>query len=281
MNSPHKSTTSENPSAVMRSAPPSAALALCMLSAIPTCCWCGLRLRFPPSSFVSSFAMLPHNSRACSRWMPTRSGLSPQTRSPHRFNPAAKSKPLTSNVPSPLPDLFDSINCGNRSWLNPNARAGRLNSPSSALVETAPSFTTMASTVCLSPVRRGSRRGETRLPVQCRPEGLRRRSDNGSRPVPSPAGVLRLRRESSHTPKPSRVGFRAEVPRKINRDFRAVLFRALLFDFHSTGYTLLLTQTSIPIPVSLLFFVEGCSRGENVEPNYRDINEANYRGALQ
>jgi hypothetical protein len=59
-----------------------------------------------------------------------------------------------------------------------------------------------------------------------------------------------------------------------------VLSRALLFGFRSAGYTLLPIQTCIPIPVSLLFFLEGCPEGENLEPNYRDTNQANYRGAL-
>ena len=147
------SITFENRSAGMRSAALSAVPALFTPLVIPICCWSGLRLRFPPSSFVSSFATLPHNSPVCSRSMPKRYGLNPPTRNRRLFKLAAKSKPPTSNVQWPLPALFDSINCANRSWINPNAHGGPLNSPSSALAERVPSSIKTASTVCLSPVR--------------------------------------------------------------------------------------------------------------------------------
>jgi hypothetical protein len=65
-----------------------------------------------------------------------------------------------------------------------------------------------------------------------------------------------------------------------NRDFRAVPFRALILD-SSPGYTVLPTQTHIPIP----FFFEasrgGLPKGENLGRNYCDTIEANYRAALQ
>ena len=165
------SITFENPSAVTRSAVPSAAPALFTPSAIPICCWSGLRLRCPLSSCVSSSAMLRHNLRNCSRWMPTRCGLNRPTPSRRHSSLAAKSKPPTSNAPSPLPAPSDSINSGNTSWTNPIAPAAPLSWPSNAPVAKALSCTRTINTVCLSPVLRGSRRGETGLPVQCRPEG--------------------------------------------------------------------------------------------------------------
>jgi hypothetical protein len=165
MNSIHKSTMFENPSAATRSAAPSVAPALCMPSAIRICCWYGLRRRFPPSNSDSSSDMLPRKNPGCSHSTPTRSGLKHPRRNPRLFCHAAKSKSPMFIALFNLPVPPDSTNSAIRSCLNRNVRAVPLNSPSSVPVVRAPSFTKTASTVCLLPVPRGSRRGETCLPV--------------------------------------------------------------------------------------------------------------------
>jgi len=196
MNWSHKFTTFENRSAVMKSAAPSGAPAPCMPSVIPISWWSGLRRRFQPSNSDSSSATLPHSNRACSRSMPARSGLKLPPPNPRPLMADAKSKSPMSNVLFKLPAPPTSINCATRSCLNRNARAAPLNSPFDARVRRDRSFRTTANTACPCnfQVRCGSRRSETCLPVQCRPEGWGDDPNTADPSSPTPRRNPKLRR---------------------------------------------------------------------------------------
>ena len=196
MSSTHKSITPANPLAGMKLAAPSAAPALCTLLAIPTCFWPGHRSSSPRSNSASSSATPPLHNPVCCHSIPTRYGLTPPPRPllpPLRR--AARSNPMMSPALWPLV-LLASINSASSSWPPPVVRAAPLNWPSAAPASRAPSSTTTANTAFLSilPIRRGSRRGGTCLPVR-----QARRLGRGAIPScsfqsTSPAGVIFLRR---------------------------------------------------------------------------------------
>jgi hypothetical protein len=58
------------------------------------------------------------------------------------------------------------------------------------------------------------------------------------------------------------------------------LCRALLLDSSNTGYTILPTQTGIPIPLFPCLPIGNRSERENLDANYREDNQAKERGAL-